>query len=132
MAADPRFAGTPNNGAALLQLPELNLQSPARSSTVFTAGSNGSKVEEVVVEATATSLAASTSAGLVYLFVHDGTTFHLYDVITVPAITASATVPPFRQRNVYPNLILESGWSLRASQAGNNSILKVHAFGGDF
>jgi hypothetical protein len=43
-------------------------------------------------------------------------------------------VPGFRQRNVYTNLLLKSGWSLRASQsiAGNASILKVSAFGGDF
>jgi hypothetical protein len=101
---------------------------------IVTAGASGSKIEEVVVEATTTSLIPTTVAGLVYLFLYDGATYHLFDVITVAAITASSTVPGFRQRNVYANLLIKSGWSLRASQsiAGNASILKVSAFGGDF
>lgn len=134
MAADPQFASTPNNGAALLGNAETNLQVPTTTSVIITAGASGTKIEEVVVEASATSLVASTVAGLVYLFLYDGSTYHLFDVITVAAITASSTVSPFRQRNVYPNLIIKSGWSLRASQsiAGNASVIKAHAFGGDF
>lgn len=133
MATDPAFAATPALGAALIGSAETNLQVPVNASTVLTAGASGSKVEEIVIEATATSLVASTVAGLVYLFLYDGSTYHLFDVVTVTAITASSTVPGFRQRNVYPNLVLESGWSLRASQsiAGNASILKITAFGGD-
>lgn len=133
MATDPAFAATPNNGSALLGNAETNLQVPTTTSVIVTAGASGTKVEEVVVEASATSLVASTVAGLVYLFLYDGSTYHLFDVVTVSAITASSTVPGFRQRNVYSNLFLKSGWSLRASQsiAGNASILKVHAFGGD-
>jgi hypothetical protein len=133
VATDPAFAATPNNGSALLGNAETNLQVPTTTSVIVTAGASGTKVEEVVVEASATSLVASTVAGLVYLFLYDGSTYHLFDVVTVSAITASSTVPGFRQRNVYSNLFLKSGWSLRASQsiAGNASILKVHAFGGD-
>lgn len=79
------------------------------------------------------SLVATTVAGLVYIFLYDGSNYHLFDTITVTAVTASATVPGFRQRNTYTNLVLKTGWSLRASQsiAGNASILKIHAFGGD-
>lgn len=86
-----------------------------------------------MVEASATTLVATTVAGLVYLFLYDGTTYHLFDTITVTAITASATVAPFRARNLYDNLAIKSGWSLRASQsiAGNASLLKCHALGAD-
>lgn len=134
MATDPAFAATPNTGAALLGNAETDLQAPTTTSVILTAGSSGTKVEEIVVQASKSgSLVATTVAGLVYLFLYDGSTYHLFDTITITAITASSTVPGFRQRNVYTNLYLKSGWSLRASQsiAGNASVLKVHAMGAD-
>jgi hypothetical protein len=113
---------------------ETNLQVPAAAVVVFTAGASGSKIEEVVAEATQTTLAATTVAGLIYLFLYDGTTHHLFDSITVTATTASATAAPFRASNRYSNLILANGWSLRASNsiAGNAGLIKVTALGADF
>lgn len=141
MAADAAFASTINNGSALLGAAETNLQVPTTTSILITAGTLGTKIEEIVVEGTTTGLGATTVAGLVYLFLYDGTTYHLYDTVTVSAVTASATVAPYRSipsnfasgTSRPPNLMLKSGWSLRASQsiAGNASVLKVSAFGGD-
>lgn len=113
---------------------ETNLQVPAQAVVILTAGSSGTKIEEIVVEASFTTLAATTVAGLVYLFLYDGSTYHLFDWVQVVAGTGSATAPPFRVSVRYANLWIKTGWSLRASQsiAGNNSILKVHAFGGDY
>lgn len=134
MAADPIFASTVNLGAALLGSAETNLRVPAQSSVVVTAGATGTKVEEIVVEAGMTTLVATTVAGLVYVFLYDGSTYTLFDTIAITAITASSTVAPFRLARQYPNLVLKTGWSLRASQsiAGNASILNIFAFGGDF
>jgi hypothetical protein len=134
MAVDPQFAAVVNIGAALLGAAETNLQVPTTTSVVLPAGATGSKIEEVVVHAASTALTPTTVPGLVYLFLYDGATYHLYDTITVTAVTASATAAPFRTSKTYTNLLLESGWSLRASQsiAGNASILKVEAFGGDY
>lgn len=133
MATDPQFAATINNGAQLLGNAETNLQAPTTTSTILTAGATGTKIEEIVVQASQTTLVATTVAGLVYLFLHDGSTYHLVDTIAVVAITASSTVAPFRATKQYQNLVVKTGWSLRASQsiAGNASILKIHAFGGD-
>lgn len=134
MATDPAFAATPANGAALLGSAETDLQAPTTTSVILTAGANGTKVEEVVVQASkSAALTPTTVAGLVYLFLYDGSTYHLFDTIAINANTASSTIPGIRVRNVYSNLVLKTGWSLRASQsiAGNASILKVHAFGGD-
>lgn len=134
MSASPAFASTPNIGAALLGNAETDLQAPTTTSVVLTAGASGTKVEEVVVEASKSgSLVATTVAGLVYLFLYDGTNYHLFDVVTVTAQTGSATALTGRWSNRYPNLWLKSGWSLRASQsiAGNASILKCFAFGAD-
>ena len=134
MATDPQFAAVVRLGAALLGSAETNLQVPAQASTIVTAGASGTKIEEIVVHASQTTLVASTVAGLVYLFLHDGSTFHIFDTVPVSLITASATVAPFRASQRYVNLWLPASWSLRASNsiAGNASILKVEAFGGDY
>lgn len=134
MATDPQFAATVALGAALLGSAETNLQVPAQSSVIVTAGASGTKIEEIVIQASQTTLVATTVAGLVYLFLHDGTTYHLFDVSVVSASSGSATVVPFKLSKLYLNLVLKTGWSLRASQsiAGNANILKVTAFGGDF
>lgn len=75
-----------------------------------------------------------TVGGLVYLFLYDGTTYHLYDVVVVAPTTTTASAPPFRGINQYNNLVIKSGWSLYASQsvAQNANVLKCHAFAGDF
>lgn len=129
MANNPAFASTPKAASALLGSAETNLQVPTTASNIFNAGGSGSKIEEIVVKATTTSLVATTVAGLVYIFLFDGTTHHLFDDIPVTAVTPSATTAPFRANKVYTNLWLPSGWSLRASQsiAGNASILKFTA-----
>ena len=134
MATSPAYAATVDSGAVLLGAVETSTQTPTTTSTVVSAGANGTKIEEIVVEASQTSLVASTVAGLVYIFLYDGTTYHLFDTITVTLITASATVAPFRASKVYNNLVLKNGWSLRMSQSesSNASILKAFAFGGDY
>jgi len=134
MAAAPAFAATINNGAQLLGNAETNLQVPTTTSTLVTAGASGTKIEEIVLSASATSLVATTVAGLVYIFLYDGSTYHLYDTIVVPANTASASLAPWRYSRAYNTLFIKSGWSLRASQsqASNASIIKAHATGGDY
>lgn len=135
MSTTPTFASTPVNGCALLGTAETDTQAPAQSSVILTAGASGTKIEEIVVEASKTAtLTVTTVAGLVYLFLYDGTTYHLFDTITVTAISGTATTAPYRVSNRYSNLWLKTGWSLRASQsiAGNASMLKCHAFGADF
>lgn len=135
MATAPAFASTPRAASALLGAVETDLQVPTTTSTVFTAGASGSKVEEIVVQASkgGTSLIATTVAGLVYIFLHDGSTYHLFDTMTVTAVTASATVPGLRLSNRYANLFLPSGWSVRMSQSHttNASILKATVLGAD-
>ena len=133
MAASPGYAATINNGAAIITTLETDLAVPTQAILILTAGSSGTKIEEIVVEAVATTLVATTVAGLVYLFLYDGSTYHIYDTITVTAITASATTPGFRASKTYNNLVIKSGWKLYASQSetSNDNALKVHAFGAD-
>jgi hypothetical protein len=133
MATDPQFASSINLGVALLGAAETNLQVPTTTSVILTAGTNGTKVEELVIEAAMTALTGATVAGQVYVFLYDGSTYHLYDSVLVTAVSPSTTVAPFRVNRFYVNLVLKTGWSLRASQSivGNASLLKVFASGGD-
>jgi hypothetical protein len=136
MATSPSFANTISLGSALLGDLETDLQVPTTTSTIVTAGASGTKIEEITVHASKAApsgLAATTVAGLVYIFLYDGATYHLFDVMTVSAVTGSATVAPFRTSNRYPNLWIKSGWSLRVSQSvhSNQNVLKCEAFGAD-
>lgn len=135
MATDPIFAATPNLGAAIIGTLESSLTVPVNASTILTAGASGTLLLQINCEAVTTSLAPVTVAGLVYLFLYDGSTYNLFDTMSVSAVTGSATVAPFAAtpKTYSPGLVLKTGWSLRASQsiAGNNGLLKVTAFGLD-
>lgn len=133
MATDPAFAATPRAGANIITALETSLTVPTQSVAIISAGASGSIITEVVIHAVTTSLTPTTVAGLVYLFLFDGSTYHLFDTLAVSAVTASATVAPFRTNKLYTESV-QTGWSLRAAQsiAGNNGLLKVEAFVGDY
>lgn len=133
MATDPAFAATPRAGANIVTALETSLTVPTQSVAVIAAGASGSILTEVVVHGVTTSLTPTTVAGLVYLFLFDGSVYNLFDVLAVTAVPASATIAPFRTSKLYAESV-QTGWSLRASNsiAGNNGLLKVTAFVGDY
>lgn len=133
MAQDPTFASAPRVGANVITAVETSLTIPTQSVAIISAGASGSLLAEVVVHAVTTSLTPTTVAGLVYLFLFDGSTYNLFDTLAVTAVTASATVAPFRTSKLYTES-MQTGWSLRASQsiAGNSNLLKIEAFVGDY
>lgn len=133
MATDPVFASTPRVGANIITALETSLTVPTQAVSIISAGASGSLLTEIVVHGVTTSLTPTTVAGLVYLFLFDGSVYNLFDTLAVTAVTASATVAPFRTNKLYTESI-QTGWSVRASQsiAGNNGLLKVEAFVGDY
>lgn len=132
MSTTPNFATTPSYGAADLSTANTNRDGTGTIATVLTAGSSGTIIQRIVVQAKST-----TTAGQVRLFVHDGTTARLLKEVSVSALTPSATVQAFTDTldelsdPGYLPLILESGQSLRAS-THNAETFAVHAWGGDF
>lgn len=130
MASTPAFAATPNVGSALVPgTADTSLTAPTNVATVFTAGANGAKIEEIVVQGVGT-----TVAGVVNVFRHDGSTYHLIDQFVVTVVTSSTTAAAYRLAKVYENLLLKATETLRVTitVAGDQSLLKVTAFGGDF
>jgi hypothetical protein len=130
VTATPIFAQTPRHAAVSISTANTNRDGSGTIGTVFTAGSNGSMIDHIDITATGT-----TTAGVVRLYVHNGSTAYLWKEILVSAITPSATVQTFaysvdcsRGDN---RCVLPSGWSLRAS-THNAEAFNVQAFGADF
>lgn len=132
MATTPSFASTIKTGIATLTTANTNRDGSGTLATVYTAGTNGSRIDFIKITATGT-----TTAGMVRLFITSGTNNYLYHEIPVLAITPSATTEVFqayltseKDVNVLP-IFLESGEALKAS-THNSETFNVIAFGGDF
>ena len=130
MATNPAFAATVNTGSGLVNATlDTSLTAPTNITTIFTAGASGSKIEEITMVGVGT-----TVAGVVNIFRYDGATYHLIDQVLVSAVTSSTTAIAFYNTKKYINLFLKNGDTLRVTNtiAGNQSLIKVTAFGEDF
>jgi hypothetical protein len=126
MAASPNFAATPRVGAIEISTADTSRTSPTNVGTVLTAGASGSRIDEVNVVALGT-----TTSNVVRLFLFDGTNYFLMQEVLIAALTPSVTAPVVTYISTYSNLMLPSGWSLRAT-TNNAEAYEVLAFGGDF
>lgn len=127
----PVFALTPRCGMAQISTANTNRDGTGTIGTVLAAGSNGTRIDLITIKATVT-----TTAGMIRLFIHDGTNYRLWKEIAVSAITPSGTVAAFASI-LTPDtdgdlpLILPANYSLRAS-TNNAETFNVIAQGGDF
>ena len=125
MASAPVYAATPRCSAVTISTAATNNRTGTSAATVFTAGSSGSRIEEVRLKAQGT-----TTAGTVRLYVHNGTSFFILTEQAYTANTASASNASVEYTIQFSNLILPSGYTLRANiESGTWDIV---AFGGDF
>lgn len=132
MAQSPAYAATPKCGIGQVSVANTNRDGTGTLTTVFTAGANGSRIDAINIKAV-----GSTTAGMVRLFIHDGTNARLLTEIPALAITPSSTAPAWEAQlngnsmsQVLP-IILPSGYSLRAATEKAETI-NVIAVGGDF
>lgn len=111
MAANPVFAVTPRIGAVSIATADSSYTSPTNFATLVSGVASGTRVSEIVVKNAATSTAA-----LIRIFLHDGTNYYIYDELVVSAASGSATVAQNRTSATYSNLVLPSAsWSIRVS-----------------
>jgi len=130
MASGPAFAATPAVGSGLIPgTLDTSLTAPTNVTTILAGGTSATKVEEIVFQGVGT-----TVAGVVNVFLYDGSTYHLIDQVLVSAVTSSTTAVAFRTNRLYDNLLVKNNWSLRVSGtvSGNVSLIKVTAYGGDY
>lgn len=127
MATTAQYAATARTATTSVSTANTNRNGTGTIATVFTAGSSGSRIDDIYIVATGT-----TTAGVVRLFINDGTTSWLWQEILVPAITPSTSVQVFSAALLNQALILASTYSLRAStnNAETFNILVTRA--GDF
>jgi hypothetical protein len=132
MASVGNYASTPNCGAVNIATANTNRDGTGTIGTVLTAGASGSRIDAIDIKATAT-----TTAGMIRLFIHDGTNARLLTEVPVLAVTPSGTTPAWEVQlntntmtQVLP-IIFPTGYSLRAS-TNNAESFNVICFGGDF
>jgi hypothetical protein len=133
MSTTAQYAITPVFGSALLTTADTSLTAPTTIGTILTAGASGTLIDFIEVQGVATSV-----AGIVNLFIYDGTTYSLWQQIPINAVTSSTTAVAFNSvtsTNNSPNvmpMIIPTGYSLRASTTIAQTGLKVIAYGGNF
>lgn len=134
MSSSATFFSTPNTGVA--RAPATNdtsLTAPTNVATLFTAGANGSQVNEIDVVGLGT-----TVNGRLNIFLVRGGTYYLIYQFLISATTPGAT-QLVNQYTWLPgsaagsNLILKSGDTLAITvmEVSNESLLQVNCFGGD-
>lgn len=132
MASSPAFAATPKWGSALVSATaDTSYTAPSNSVVILTSGASGSKVEEIVFQGHGTSL-----AGMINLFVYDGTTYRIIDQVKFLGVTGSTTASSERFVRQYSNLILPATggttYTLKASSMIASNPIMVTAFYADF
>lgn len=132
MAAIPSYAAAPKMGVGQVSVANPNRDGTGTLATIFTAGASGSRIDALALKAVGT-----TTAGMIRLFIHDGTDSRLLAELPVQAVTPAATTPAWEVQQTTNSmsqllpLILPTGYSLRASTEKAESI-NVIAIGGDF
>jgi hypothetical protein len=129
MATNPAFAVTPRIGAVSIATADASYTAPTSVGTLITGAATGTRVAEIVVKVAAVGPPAT--AAIVRVFLYDGTTYWLFDEVTVAIATGSATVQTTRVSTTYNNLILPSAsWSVRVTTSVAQ-VTHVTAFGAD-
>jgi hypothetical protein len=133
MSTSAQYASTPKFGSANLTTADTSLTAPTTVGTIVTAGASGTRIDYIDIQGVAT-----TVAGLINLFVFDGTNYILWQQVPVQVVTSSTTVPAFvavlssnSNSNIMP-LTLPTGYSLRAATSVAQTGVRVTAYGGDF
>lgn len=127
MSTSAQYAATPKTAVAQVTTANAARDGTGTLATVFTAGASGSRIDDIAIIATGT-----TTAGMVRLFLHDGTNARLWREVAVSAITPSATVSPFSSLLGNLALVLQTGWSLRASTHNAETFNVLVTRAGDF
>jgi hypothetical protein len=114
------------------EVAQLSAANPNRDGTgtivnVFTAGSAGSRIDDITI-----SPAVTTTAGMVRFFIHDGANTRFWREFPIAANTLSATNPAISTLLSRLGLVLKAGYSLRASTEKAEAINVVVTSSGDF
>jgi hypothetical protein len=132
VAYDPRFLETWRTAFVQATAANTNRDGTGTIATVWTAGTSGSRILAITIKAIVT-----TTAGMIRLYISDGTNIRLWQEIDVTVAVPSGTVKGFSATvdcsDASPTnlLVLPTGYSLRVS-THNAETFNVFAVGGDY
>ena len=123
----PIFSNTPRIGTAAFSTANTNRDGTGTIADVLTGAAEGTRINRLWVQATGT-----TTAGMVRVYVYDGSAYRLVKEISVSALTPSATVKAFTDEWVPDDLDLPSATYKLAVSTHNAEQFIAVALGGDY
>ena len=127
MATAAQYAATPATAMVQISTANTNRDGTGTLGTLITGTTNGTRVDDINIKATVT-----TTAGMVRMYMSDGTDHRLMDEFPVTAITVSASVAGWQLKLQNLGIILKNGWSLRFSTHNAETFNVVMSRGGDY
>lgn len=131
MSTQAAFASIPKykSGTVPATL-DTSTTAPSNTTVIFSAGSSGTKVNQIRV----VYLATTSADTVVNVWLKTSSTYTLWEPITVPAGTLSTTKTPISLDFYYDNLDIASGDSMEVSvtTAPGQSNLRVTALIADY
>ena len=136
MALNATYFSTPHIGSASVSSASVGTLvatgSLNNSNTIITGAATGTEINDLVFVGTAAYNSGTTIAGILNLWLYNGTTYTLYDSITVAAVAPTSSITPWRQTKSYNNLFLPSAsWSLVVTSTVNNQLVQITADAAD-
>ena len=127
MSTAAQYASTVTTAAVQVTTANTNRDGTGTITTVLTAAASGTRIDDIYMVATGT-----TTAGVIRLFVHDGTNARLLSETLVTAITPSTTVQVWSNTLLSQAIVLKTGYSLRASTNNTETFNIIVTRAGDF
>lgn len=127
MSTSAQYASTVRAASGQVTTANTNRNGTGTIVSIFTAGASGSRIDDIYIVSTGT-----TTAGVVRLFISDGTNIRLWQEIIVSAVTPSTTVQVWSYALINQALLLPSGYSLQASTNNSETFNILVTRAGDF
>jgi hypothetical protein len=127
MADTANYAATPRLGIGQVSAANTARDGSGTVVSIITGVAAGTRIDRIVVEATVT-----TTAGMVRIFIDDGTNVRLYAEIPIAAITVGASVAAFRAVLETPDLNLPSTSHILKASTHNAEAMNVFAHAADY
>jgi len=127
MSLNAAYAATPISAIVNISTANTNRTDTGTITQVLLAGASGTRIDDITITATAT-----TTAGVVRLWIHNGTANFLWLEILVTAVTPSTSVASWSTSLTNMGLVLPTGYSLQASTHNAESFNVIVSRAGEF
>ena len=130
MATTPQFASTPRIGVAAVSTANTARDGTGTIVDILTGVAAGTRIDRIVVITT-----NDPADSIVTLFIHNGTSYFLFDEVDLGDPAAASTVlPGFRFEKAYADLVLPTAsfkFAAAITVALTSGVMNVFAFGAD-